>query len=162
MADRLQRYVPAYDPDEEVAAAGVVVSYWAALPYLGLYARTDDGQGEIGLRADLAVPSHARLRRAVLAHELGHHHLHAGLYAGPVHCRRDDLTVSAIELQAERFAGERLISVALVRRALRAWGQLGTAEVADLADLARVPVEFAAWWVADLAGRGLFLPPSAR
>ena len=83
MGGELQRYVPAYDPDEEVTAAGIAVSYWASLPYLGLYARTDDGQGEIGLRADLA-------------------------------------------------------------------------------DLARVPVEFAAWWVADLAGRGLFLPPSAR
>ncbi len=79
-----------------------------------------------------------------------------------MHCRRDDLTVSTIELQAERFAGERLISVALARHALCVWGQLGAAEIADLADLARVPVEFAAWWVADLASRGLFLPPSAR
>jgi len=162
MGGELQRYVPAYDPDEEVAAAGIAVSYWASLPYLGLYARTDDGQGEIGLRADLAASSHARLRRAVLAHELGHHYLHAGIYVGPVHCRRSDLTVSTIEVQAERFAGERLISMELARRALRAWGQLGTAEITDLADLARVPVEFAAWWVADLANRGLFLPPSAR
>jgi len=79
-----------------------------------------------------------------------------------VQCLRDDLTVSAVELQAERFASERLISVALVRRALRAWGQLGTAEITELADLARVPEEFAAWWVADLTGRGIFLPPSVR
>jgi len=41
------------------------VSYWAALPYIGLYARTDDAQGEIGLRADLALPSRTRPRRAV-------------------------------------------------------------------------------------------------
>ncbi len=42
-----------------------------------------------------------------------------------VYCWCDDLTVSAIEVQAERFAGERLISVALAQHAFRTWGQLG-------------------------------------
>jgi len=57
---------------------------------LGVYARDADGAAEIALR------------RAVLAHQLGHHHLHAGIYLSPYRCRRRDLDASRVETQAER------------------------------------------------------------
>jgi len=153
---------PAFDPDQAALDAGVDVSYWGRLPWLGVYGRVDDGHGEIGLRGALAQPTMEPLRRVVLAHELGHHALHAGIYVRPFECRRDDLIASHVEAQAERWAAARLVPVALVRQALVAWEAIGPEEMSELADLARVPDAFIAWWLADLDQRGVLLAPHMR
>jgi len=149
---------PLFDPEEAATRAGVDVSYWAHLPYLGLYMQ-HDGRGFVALRADLEHRSSERLRRVVLAHELAHHALHVGVYTDPFHCRRDELATSHVEAQAERWAAERLCPLALVRDAVSLWGYIGPEEITDLADLARVPDAFVAWWLADLRRRGMLLAP---
>lgn len=151
-----------WDPDQAALDLGADVSYWACLPWLGVYGRADDGRGEIGLRADLASPAMEPLRRVVLAHELGHHALHIGVYVRPFECRRVDLVASHAEAQAERWAAARLVPVSLVREALVAWGALGQEEMSELAELTHTPEAFVGWWLGDLMQRGALLPPHLR
>ena len=149
--------IPLWDPEREAEEEGIRISVWPDLGYLGLYTRSR-GRGYIALHADLDEPSAHPLRRCVVAHELAHHFLHAGAYVSPHGCRRTDLFASHVESQAERWAAERLIPVALVRGISERDGPMGQEAVAALADLCQVPVRYAAWWVEDLDNRGVLLP----
>jgi hypothetical protein len=121
---------------------------------LGLYARVA-GRGAIGLHLELERPSNERLRRVVLAHELGHHFTCTGIYVKPFACGADTLTTSRVEAQAARWAAMRLCPPDLVRAFMRQHDSIGAEELSEIAELTRVPEGFARWWLADLAARGV-------
>jgi len=151
-------HAPAFDPDLLADQRNVHVSYWRDLGHLGLY-RQEHGRGYVALREDLAAPSQDRLRRVVLTHELAHDVLHESMYVGLVHCRRDNLTALHMEMQAERWAAEQLCPVAFIRAFVDYAGWIDTQEVVELADMTRIPVAFAVWWLDDLQRRGLLSRP---
>ncbi|HVA92365.1 MAG TPA: ImmA/IrrE family metallo-endopeptidase [Chloroflexota bacterium] len=101
------------------------------------------------------------LRRVVLAHELGHHHLTTGVHLQLYQCR-PSLATSQVEVRAERWAGERLLPRSLIRAIAVGGGCLGPEEAAELAELARVPLPFVTWWLRDLSQRGLMPPRRCR
>lgn len=158
-----ERWRPRFDPDRAAEVAGVQVSYDFPLDrLLGLYARDEDGYGYVALRPDLRQPSHERLRRVVLAHELAHHSLHAGIYVGPFQCRQADLATSHAEMQAERWAAEKLCPVRLVHAVMWNEGRIDREEMERLAEVVRVPDAFIVWWLGDLKERGLLMPRRFR
>jgi IrrE N-terminal-like domain len=151
-----------FDPEAAARAAGVEVLDWSTdIGYLGLYLR-EAGVGVIGLHPRLAEPVRLPLRRVVICHELAHHHIHVGVHVPLVGCRSDRLRTAHVEAQAERWAGEMLLPPRLVAAVGAERGRLGQEELAELADWARVPARWAAWWARDAELRGLFRAPVFR
>src|SRR6266567_6896693 len=123
-------FVP-FDPDAAAEAAGVGVSAWMGFGrLLGLYARVA-GRGAIGLHLELERPSNERLRRVVLAHELGHHFTCTGIYVKPFACGADSLTTSRVEAQAARWAATHLCPPALVSAYVRHNESIGAEQVSE-------------------------------
>jgi len=148
--------MPRFDPEDAAIKESVEVTYWEHLPSLGMYIR-HEGYGFIALHRDLEHDS--RLARVVLAHELGHHMLHDGIYLESSICPRvpgwSPLAVCHAEMQAERWAAERLLPLPFVEEMIARGGCVGEDIIGELADLARVPDRFARWWLDDLERRGV-------
>lgn len=147
---------PTFDPDQVAEAEGIDVTYWGELPSLGLYLRVG-GQGFIALHRELQQDK--GLRRVVLAHELGHHMLHVGVFAERFACGPKQywatLRTSHVEMQAERWAAERLVPVTLIHEMCMRCCQIGPEQITELAELTDVPESFLTWWLEDLRDRGV-------
>ncbi|HZQ97282.1 MAG TPA: hypothetical protein VFC93_00545 [Chloroflexota bacterium] len=145
-----------WDPDRAAVAEGVAIVYWRFRTVLGLYIQNADGPDEIALRADLADPANARLRRQVVAHELGHRALHRGSHVPVLRCDLVDAALSnRADLDAERWGGERLCPPEVVREFFERAEAVGPEGVADLADRCGVTPEWLTWWLGDLRRRGV-------
>jgi len=156
----LDQHVP-FDPEAAARSEGIEILDWPGdIGYLGLYLR-EGGQGVIGLHPTLADPNWCRARRVVICHELAHHRLHAGIHV-PLLCRGDRLLTAHVEAQAERWAGTSLLSPTLITALGVERQRLCQEEIGDLAEWARVPASWAAWWVRDLELRGMFKLPVFR
>jgi len=107
---------------------------------------------------DLAGPGEHTLRRAVLAHELGHHYPARRDLSLALALATGDLDASRAETQAQRWGAERLLPASLIQALGRRRRHLGGEETDELAELARVPVAYVAWWVRGCEERGPLLP----
>ena len=126
------------------------MSYWPGFgDLLGLYVQVK-GTPAIGLHQLLARPSRARLQRVILAHELGHHVLHAGTFIARFYCGIDRTVVGHLEAAAEQGAAGHLLPREVVLNLFHTAGQVGPEEVETLADWADVPFGFVEWWCNEL------------
>jgi len=62
-----------------------------------------------------------------------------GSMSPPWQCRPATLVASKVEVQAERWGAEQQLPMDLVQAFCRWWHQIGEEEIAELAELARVP-----------------------
>ncbi len=154
MRSLLDRWVP-WDADRAAALVAVRITYWPFRELLGVYLQHDDATDEIALRESLADPDQSRLRRQVIAHELGHRALHRGEHMGVVHCDTDVVITNRAELHAERWAGIQLCPPAIILMFFERMGTVGPHEIAELADRCGVMPQWLTWWVGDLLGRGV-------
>jgi len=151
-----------FDPDREAARLGIdEIEYWPMERFLGMYA-TDGMRKQIALAEHLALREHARLRRVVLAHELGHANLHRGVLVAPLACACDQVALVRAELAAERWAGERLCPPTVIKSAMERWGAIDREETAELADQLQVPEDWLTWWMGDLRRRRILTDPWGR